>query len=114
MLELVGLNNCDTCRAARKWLDANSITYGFRDIRESPPSSGELKKWLAAVGSDRLINRRSTTWRRLSDKDRARADTAQAPTLLAKHPTLIKRPVMVKAGKVTVGFDAATQQAWQG
>jgi arsenate reductase len=113
MLELVGLNNCDSCRSARKWLDSQSIAYRFRDIREPPPTTQELKGWLAAVGADRLVNRRSTTWRQLSDTDRAKADGAQAAALLRANPTLIKRPVISVDNRVTVGFDAATKKTWQ-
>lgn len=113
MLELVGLKNCDTCRSARKWLDSKAISYRFRDIRESPPTAQELKKWLTDVGADRLINRRSTTWRQLGEKERAKADGTQAVALLRDNPTLVKRPVLVSDAKVTVGFDATTKQSWQ-
>ncbi len=111
MIELVGLKNCDSCRAASRWLDAEKIPYRFRDIRETPPSTKELKTWLAGVGSDRLINRRSTTWRKLSDNDRAKAETQQVVTLLNANPTLIKRPVIINGEQTMVGFDAATQAA---
>lgn len=113
MLQLVGLNNCDSCRGARKWLDGKSIAYRFRDIRETPPSTQELQQWLTTVGAERLVNRRSTTWRQLSDKDRATADGVQAAALLRNNPTLIKRPVIIMNNKVTVGFDAATKKTWQ-
>jgi len=111
MIELVGLKNCDSCRAARRWLDAEDIAYRFRDIRESPPSVKEIKTWLASAGTDRLLNRRSTTWRNLSDIDRDQAETKQVAALLSDNPTLIKRPVIIKGNQVMVGFDATTQAA---
>lgn len=114
MLELVGLKNCDSCRSARKWLDSKSIAYHFRDIRQSPPSIQELKAWLSSVGSERLVNRRSTTWRQLDDTDRSKTNGAQAAVVLRANPTLIKRPVIINGTKITVGFDAATKKTWQG
>jgi arsenate reductase len=111
MIELVGLKNCDSCRTASRWLDGEDIAFRFRDIRESPPSAKELKTWLAAVGADRLVNRRSTTWRKLSDADRGRAETTQVAALLSANPTLIKRPVIIKDSQVMVGFDTSTQSA---
>ena len=111
MIELAGLKNCDSCRAARRWLDDNEIAYRFRDIRESPPTIKELTAWLAALGAERLVNRRSTTWRQLSAADRSKADTKAAARLLGEHPTLIKRPVIIKDSQVMVGFDAAAKAA---
>ena len=59
----------------------------------------------------RLVNRRSTTWRKMSDTDRGKAETKQVAALLSANPTLIKRPVIIKDSLVMVGFDAATQTA---
>ena len=111
MIELVGLKNCDSCRNARKWLDAEDIVYQFRDIRDAPPSTDELQHWLSRVGPDQLINRRSTTWRQLSEVDRAQAAQPHAAELLHANPTLIKRPVIINGSSVTVGFIADVKQA---
>ena len=62
-MELFGLKNCDTCRAARKALpDAT-----FSDVRDSPLPSPILDRALEVFGDD-LVNRRSTTWRGLSEE----------------------------------------------
>ena len=109
MTRIWGLNNCDSCRKARKWLDARGSEYAFVDVRQSPPDAASLARWLDAVGSERLVNHRSTTWRGL---DAAARDAVMASpaTTLGEHPTLIKRPVLETSAGVTVGFDA---DAWQ-
>lgn len=103
---LYGLKNCDSCRKARKWLDANTLEYDFIDLREDPPSVNTLKAWHAALGAG-LLNRRGTTWRQLSDAEKARAENA-LPALLRDHPALIKRPVIVNEHKLLSGFDENT------
>lgn len=103
-----GLKNCDSCRKARKWLDAGNLEYDFIDLREDAPSRSTLKAWHQAVG-DGLLNRRGTTWRGLPDSEKARADT-DLPLLLQEHPALIKRPVLVTEEKMLVGFDP---EAWK-
>lgn len=103
-----GLRNCDTCRKARKWLDSAGIEHDFIDLREDAPAVSTLKAWHEAVGDD-LLNRRGTTWRSLPDTDKARSER-NLPKLLQDYPALIKRPVLVTAEKMVVGFD---EQAWK-
>ena len=62
---------------------------------------------LASVGWERLLNRKGTTFRALSDADKARAaDAATAPALLAANPSVIKRPIAEHDGGLLVGFKA--------
>ncbi len=91
---LYGLKNCDTCRKAMKALDGASVRYDFRDIREVPPTKTQIGRWAKAVGTDKLLNTRSTTWRGLAAGEKENVDDKKAIALMAEHPTLIKRPVI--------------------
>jgi len=52
-----------------------------------------------------VVNRKGTTFRALSEEDKARAaDAATAPALLAANPSVIKRPIVEHAGSILVGF----------
>lgn len=66
-IDLYGLKNCDTCKKAMKALDAAGITFVFHDIRDGSLTATQVKRWLSAVGSETLLNKRSTTWRTLTD-----------------------------------------------
>lgn len=103
---LYGLKNCDTCRRARKWLEANSLDAMFIGLREDTPSKHTFKAWHGALG-DALLNRRGTTWRQLGDADKARAESG-LPGLLHDFPALMKRPLLVSDEKMLCGFDATT------
>lgn len=109
MLHLYGLKNCDTCRKARRWLDEHGLEHEFHDLRESPPALAQIEQWLTAIGHDQLLNRRSTTWRELSEVERAHADGPQLASLLAARPALIKRPILEGQRVLRCGFDA---DAW--
>lgn len=112
MMRVYGIKNCDTCRKARQWLDQAGRDYAWQDLRDDPPAKSELDRWVGAVGVDRLVNRRSTTWRGLDENERARAlDPSTASGLLAQHPTLIKRPVIELDDRVLVGFNESVKQA---
>ena len=106
-LTLYGLKNCDTCKKALKALEAAGKPVTFVDIRAEADLPSLLPGWLEAAGSDLLINRRSTTWRGLSDEERARDPLA----LLTENPTLVKRPVIELAGAVHVGWTKDVQAA---
>ena len=97
---LYGLKTCDTCKKALKALDADGVAVTFTDVRADTDLDAKVPLWLEAVGADTLINRRSTTWRGLSDTERSGDPVA----LLKAHPTLIKRPVIERDGSVTVGW----------
>lgn len=105
MTKLYGIKNCDTVRKARKWLAQHNIDHEFCDFRESPLDTAQLKSWLNTVGEG-LLNKRSTTWKQLSDTQKTLGDQSAIIRLLAEHPTLIKRPVLETQQTVTVGFSA--------
>ena len=106
-MELYGIKSCDTVKKALKALDAAGRDVTFRDVRVTPLSAAEIDAFLAAFG-EKLVNRSSTTWRGLSEAERARP----AAELLVEHPTLMKRPVIRDGAKVTLGWGAAEQAAW--
>ncbi len=104
---LFGIPNCDQIRRARAWLDERGVAYTFHDFKRAGLDAQALDGWLAAAGAERLLNRKGTTWRKFSDAERARADSAAgARALLIANPSLIKRPVLDIDGSITVGFDA--------
>lgn len=106
-MELLGLGTCDTCRKARKALEAAGHDVRFRDIRKDPLSDEEWAGLIAAFGPD-LVNRRSTTWRGLSETERE----ADPDTLLPAHPALMKRPVLKDGDRITLGWTPAVRAKW--
>ena len=103
---LFGIPNCDTVRKARKWLDDQGLAHEFIDLRADTPSAGKISQWLLAVGSERLVNRRSTTFKQLSESDKAALEGRDTVSVLQAQPTLIKRPVLEWDDRVSVGFKA--------
>lgn len=107
---LYGIPNCDSVKKARKWLEQHKASYRFHDFRKDGLSAPLLKGWVKQVGVDTLLNRRGTTWRQLDEQHKQNLDEQSAIALLLAHPTLIKRPVLVKGNSVLVGFD---KDGWQ-
>ena len=107
MATLYGIKNCDTVRKARKWLESEEIDYSFHDFRVDGLDKKNLSAWVKSVGWEELLNKRSTTWKQLSDKDKETVDEDKAITLMLANPTLIKRPVLSKGKNIHVGFKPA-------
>lgn len=111
MMKTYTLKNCDTCKKALKWLDAEGIAFDNHDVRADGVSADWVGPVVEALGWEVALNRRSTTWRRLSDADKDAIDTQKAVALILANPTLMKRPVFVKGKTVICGFDAKAQEA---
>jgi len=66
-----------------------------------------IEGWLKHVDWEILVNRKGTTWRGLPDERKAAIiDAASATALMLETPSVIKRPVLVTASGVHVGFSA--------
>ncbi|WP_373742252.1 arsenate reductase [Neisseria sp.] len=108
MTTIYGIPNCDTVKKARAWLAGNSIDAAFSDFKKSPPDAAQIEGWLQHIPLDTLLNRRGTTWRKLSETEQAQAGSvAGAVALMAANPSLIKRPVLEHGGRAYAGFQTA-------
>lgn len=99
-----GIPNCDTVKKARKWCDANGVEYVFHDYKKEGANAEKLAAWVDAKGVDIVLNKRGTTFRKLDDADKVDIDSNKAVTLMAQHPSMIKRPVAEYPGGILVGF----------
>ncbi|MBT7667589.1 MAG: hypothetical protein HN608_21960, partial [Rhodospirillaceae bacterium] len=76
---------------------------------KSADAQKTLTDWLAAIGADKLINRRGTTWRELTEGQKGATGDALV-SLLLEQPAILKRPIFVTNDGVSVGFDEAQKQ----
>jgi arsenate reductase len=110
-MKLYGIPNCETVKKARAWLDARGVAYVFHDYKRAGVDANLLKDFTKQLGWEALVNRRGTTWRRLSEAQRAGiVDQASAIALMVEQPSLIKRPVLERDGAFHVGFSDSQYQ----
>ncbi|MDW3095220.1 MAG: ArsC family reductase [Gammaproteobacteria bacterium] len=108
MITVYGIKNCDTVKKACNWFSKNNIDYQFHDFRKDGLSQAKLKQWASKVDWEILLNRRGTTWRKISDLEKESINKTNAIKLMAEQPTLIKRPVIEHNSNVLVGFSEDT------
>ena len=99
-IQVYGIKNCDTIKKAIVFLNSRDVNYQFIDFRQNPISRQVLKQMVESVGWELLINKRSTTYRSLSEDQKSNINY----DLVLKLPTLIKRPVLVQDESIVVGF----------
>lgn len=108
LAKIHGIANCDTVRKAKKWLDAQSIDYQFVDFRKDGIKLADVERWTAKAGLEKVLNKRGTTWRKLSESQQNFSTEHEAIELLVSEPTLIKRPVLELGDHVEIGFSEST------
>ena len=100
-IKVYGIKNCDKVKKALVYLNDHDIDYQFIDFRQNPISLQVLKKMVESVGWELLINKRSTTYRSLSEEEKSNINY----DFVLSFPTLIKRPVLIQGENIVVGFN---------
>ncbi len=109
MYKIYGIKNCDTMKKAFDWLTANNILYEFHDYKKMSISEQKIQEWLTQKPWDVLINRAGTTWKKLSDEEKA-TDEISATKLMMEKPSMIKRPIIENDKIVVMGFNSDTYE----
>ena len=104
IVKIYGIKNCDTVKKALKYLANKDIHYQYIDLRIDSISKKEFHDMEVSVGLEILINKRSTTFRSLTDHEKNNINY----DLVISFPTLIKRPVLVQGKKIMVGYSEKT------
>ena len=108
-MRFFGLKSCDTCRKALKALAAAGVAPEVIDVRQDGIADADVQAIVATFG-EAAINRSSTTWRGLAEAERS-LPTAE---LILAHPTLLKRPAIVRDGVWTIGWKPDVQKLYLG
>lgn len=123
-LILYGIPNCTSVKKARDSLMQKNIPHQFHDLKKMALAPDLLRAWLQAVQLDILVNKKGTTWRKLTPAEQAvfsptlpmtEADLLAVSAIILANLSLIKRPVLAEAitpeSPFLFGFDAAKYDA---
>lgn len=116
-MKLYEYKGCDTCRRAKKYLEARGLVFDAVPIREQPPTNAELKRMLAIYDGDlrRLFNTSGGDYKAMKLAERLPKLTAdEALPLLAANGNLVKRPFLLTDKSGLVGFKEAEWESLLG
>ncbi len=103
---IYGIPNCDITKMALTWLRKNKIEFQFHDYKKSGIAAAKLNEWSKKVSWETILNKRGTTWKKISPEIQQTITSQQAAVkLMQQHTSLIKRPVIEINGKILIGFD---------
>lgn len=108
---LYGIPNCDTVKKARVWLADHGVAFDFHDYKKSGADRGLLEAWVVEHGWETVLNRSGTTFRALTDADKAGIDAGKAVDLMLAQPSMIKRPILDLGDRRIVGFKPEIYEA---
>ncbi|CAM3026733.1 Spx/MgsR family RNA polymerase-binding regulatory protein [Sporolactobacillus spathodeae] len=116
MLKIYCYPTCGTCKKAKKWLDAKKIAYDEIQIADNPPTKEELRQFQRASGLPlkKFFNTSGKHYRDKDIKNKLKVEPEEKwLDWLAEDGMLLKRPLAVADGLVTVGFDEAIfEKSW--
>ncbi len=104
MHTLYGISNCNTVKKAKDWLTENNIEFQFHDYRKQGLTAELLESFEQTLGWEILLNKQSTSWRKLTDEQKNSVSKQTAMQYMLETPTLIKRPVLDTGDKMVLGF----------
>ena len=102
MLNYYCIATCDKCRLARKILREKSIDHVEIDLRKDGLNKDHLENWIAKFGIETLLNKRSTTWKSLSESEQSQDIVA----LILSNPAMLHRPIIEVDGALKLGKQA--------
>ena len=85
------------------------LSYEFHDYKKQGIDAETVKTWLDALGQDVVLNKKGTTWRKLTEDEQATALESEDNLIqaLTTHTSLIKRPIIQTAQGFLAGFNEA-------
>ncbi|PAR45932.1 ArsC family reductase [Vibrio metoecus] len=108
---LYGIPNCDTIKKARKWLEQEGVPYQFHDYRKDGITPELIARFCDQLGWEQVLNKRGTTYRQLSDEQKATLNAENAVALLVDQPAMIKRPILQRQDMLHLGFSDTQYRA---
>lgn len=104
-VKVYGIPHCEQVKKTKAWLTAQGRPFEFHDFKKQGLDEALLHRWLQHLPWDALLNRKGTTWRRLSAEQRdVISDQRAAVELMLAQPSIIKRPIVEYEGRLVVGF----------
>ena len=112
-ITIYGIKSCSTMKKAFTKLDELGVSYDFHDYKKQGIDADTIKTWLDQAGQELILNKKGTTWRKLSEAEQQTALASEANLIetLCTHTSLIKRPVIKTESGFIAGFDETAYRA---
>ena len=95
-ITIYGIKSCSTIKKVFNKLDELGVSYDFHDYKKQRIDKESVQRWVNELGIDKVLNKRGTTWRKLTDEQKQASDdnVNNAIDLLIENTSMIKRPIV--------------------
>ncbi len=91
---------------AMEILKNQNVSFDFNNYKKSGISPEKIDQWFSQDNWEKFINRNGTTFKKLSDDEKAAVtNAAVAKALMLKYNSLIKRPILEHNNHLIIGLD---------
>jgi len=104
-ITIYGIKNCGSMKKTFQWFEEQNIPYDFHDYKKQNVNQNILEQAIEVHGWELVLNKKGTTWRKLSDDVKNKMDKENAIKTALENPSIIKRPLIVQRETITLGFD---------
>lgn len=105
-MKIYAIKNCDTVKKTLSLLDAKAVKYEFHDYKRLGIDAAKIEEWLKQVDLETLINKKGTTYKMLSDEQKAALENKEtAIQIMIEKTSVIKRPILERNNKIFVGME---------
>ena len=103
-LKVYHKSTCITCKRTISELERMKIDFDKRDFFKDQLSESELKKIisLAGIKPKEMLRKKDKTYKELN-LDNSKQNDSQIIKLMATHPGLIRRPIIISKNRALIG-----------
>lgn len=111
-MKIYGIKNCNSMKKAFDALAQANIAYEFHDYKKLGIDAETLKTWIAQLGAETVLNKKGTTWKKLTEQQQQYALESEQNLIemLMANTSMIKRPILDTSEKLIAGFDEQVYQ----
>ncbi len=111
-ITIYGIPNCDSVKKTLDFFKKRKVEITFHNYKKEGIQKATLLQWCKQVGWELLLNKKGTTWKKIApDYEGIELNQQKAIEIMLENTSTIKRPVVVFAGKIIVGYDEVVLQS---
>ncbi|MCC6253021.1 MAG: arsenate reductase (glutaredoxin) [Bacteroidia bacterium] len=114
MITIFHKNTCSTSRKVLDILKNSEKEYKIIEYMKTPPTADDIRSLVKKLNipAEKLVRKKETLYKeKYADKN---LTEEQYIEIMAQHPELIERPILVKGNKAVIGRPVEIVAEWLG
>jgi len=113
MITIYGIKNCDTMKKTFDWFLSNNIEFKFHNYKTDSIDPKKIESWIKQSDFATVVNKKGTTYKSLSDNEKAKLESSAGINIMLKNLSILKRPIIENGKKLVIGFQPDEWEKWK-